>query len=100
MKVKISDDCPLKNKSVTLGFTYRLENGSVQPLYQNLYSLDLLEKNSERWLWLHKDECLVSKAVCYKDFSSMASPMPELIRYLSCQSVQGIASRLAFHSFL
>ena len=99
MKVKISDDCPLKNKSVTLGFTYRLENGSVQPLYQNLYSLDILKKNSERWLWLHKDECLVSE-IAGNDYSSMASQMPELIQYLSCRSVQGIASRSVFHSFL
>ena len=46
-------------KSVALGCTYQLDNDEAD-YYKSTYRFDLYKKGSKRWLWLHKDECLVS----------------------------------------
>ena len=47
----------LEKRSVIIGYDYN--NEGSQEIFQSNYQFDLFKKLSRRWLWLHKDECLV-----------------------------------------
>jgi len=65
-------------RNVVLGY---VEDKGNQRVKETLYSFDLYTHRDNRWLWLHKDECLVRIISSYF-FSSMATQISELIQSL------------------
>ena len=61
--VKVSEKSKnLIEKSVIIGNQYKMEESveDSEDIYVTKYQFDMFKKQSKQWLWIHKDECLVS----------------------------------------
>ncbi len=81
------DSKKIQGQSVIISNRYNLEkigaftDSKIEGEYQTQYQFDLFKSNSTRWLWLHKDESLVSINSSSNKFiySSTDTQMQELI---------------------
>ena len=68
LKVRVKKEArKIENKSVVFSNGYNLENlndqlteSKIENEFQSVYQFDLFKQRAHRWLWLHKDECLVN----------------------------------------